>query len=184
MLLMAAPAPAQAKEALKQTDEVSPGWKELLSLKGPMDFATGLYDGLQMQENAQMHECERLVDDKVQDNLILLYNHTLSYDIFKALDVLADIVYNAYGIYETCPIGFKQGFDSIALVEEKMKDPKHYMDNLIFNFGLIFDNIRDFYMWLQFGSMGEENGPYNNGFALGNVAYYAFFKTDSTRRPK
>jgi len=156
----------------------------LISLKGPMDFSTGLYDGLQMEKNEEMHECERLIDDKVQDNLILLYNHTLSLNVFKALDVTIDILYNAHGVYIACPEGFKRGYESIVLETETLKDPTRYMDNLIFNFGLIFDNVRDFYMWLQYGSMGEENGPYNNGFALGNVAYYAFFKTDSTRRPR
>lgn len=58
------------------------------------------------------------------------------------------------------------------------------MDNLIFNFGMIFDNIRDFIMWLEYGSYGMENGPYNNGYSLGNVVHLAFFKTDSSRRPR
>lgn len=112
-----------------------------------------------------------------------IWNNTLEIELGDAFSGLLDIVYNSRGLYNSCPAGYIAGYNSIMLRQDTLKDPTHYMDNIIFNFGMIFDNIRDFIMWIQYGSAGEDFGPYNSGFSLGNVVYYAFFKTDSKRRP-
>ena len=47
------------KESKKlKAEERIPGWKELISFDGPVDFVTGVYDGLQMQKNDPIHVCE------------------------------------------------------------------------------------------------------------------------------
>mmetsp|Transcript_10139 Transcript_10139/g.8935 ORF Transcript_10139/g.8935 Transcript_10139/m.8935 type:complete len:138 (-) Transcript_10139:18-431(-) len=136
-----------------------------------------------MEENAALKNCEYLIEVKVQKNLKTMWNNTLEIELGEAFSGLLDIVYNSRGLYNECPAGYRQGYESIQLREGKFKDPTHYMDNIIFNFGMIFDNVRDFVMWIQYGSAGENYGPYNSGFSLGNVVYFAFFKTDSKRRP-
>jgi hypothetical protein len=42
----------------------------MLSLSGPSDFTAGLYDGLKLGENDNIHTCEKLIDEKWQDNAI------------------------------------------------------------------------------------------------------------------
>ena len=136
-----------------------------------------------MEENADLKQCEYLVEEKVQGNLQTMWNNTLEVELGEAMSNLLDIVYNTRGLYNSCPKGYIQGYESIKLRGEKFTDPTHYMDNIIFNFGMIFDNVRDFIMWIEYGSAGEDFGPYNSGYSLGNVVYFAFFKTDSKRRP-
>jgi hypothetical protein len=99
------------------------------------------------------------------------------------LHIVTDMVYNFHNALVACPKGYKKGWDLMIATVDDFKDPTHYMNNVIFNFGHIFDNLRDFYMWLVYGSPGEDNNPYNQGYALGNVVYWIFFKTDSKRRP-
>lgn len=60
----------------------------------------GFYDGLQMERNDEIHECEFLLTDKVEDNLYDLYNKTMEFKLFDMLNIAADMSYNAYPIYE------------------------------------------------------------------------------------
>jgi len=85
-----------------------------------------------------------------------MWNRTLEVELGQAMERLLDIVYNVRGIYNKCPEGYQQGYKSLKMREENFKDPTHYMDNIIFNFGMIFDNIRDSIMWFEYGSAGED----------------------------
>lgn len=155
----------------------------MLSFAGPVDFITGVYDGLQMEKNEPMHVCENLVDLKIQGNAELWWNKTLEFDFFKTTDLFIDTVYNTHNLYVSCPEGYKLGWKSISAEKHMFLEPKNLMNNIIFNFGHIFDNLRDSIIWFENGSQGEKNGPYNTGYSMGNAVYFAFFKTNSKRNP-
>jgi hypothetical protein len=115
--------------------------------------------------------------------LVEFWNKTQTFELFPMLSLLTDVVYNTHNIVVACPTGVRTGWDSVVSREDKFTDPTHYMDNIIFNFGMIFDNVRDAIIWFEYGSYGEANGPYNTGYSLGNSIYFTFFKENSSRRP-
>ena len=123
------------------------------------------------------------MDTKVQANAVHWWNKTLELDFFDAADTFIDTVYNLHYLYVSCPEGYKLGWKSISAEKKMFLEPTNLMNNIIFNFGHIFDNLRDSIIWFEYGSQGEKNGPYNTGYSLGNAVYFAFFKTDSIRNP-
>lgn len=48
------------------------------------------------------------------------------------------------------------------------------MENTIFNFGTIFDSIRDSILFLSSSDRGKFTIPYDAGYGIGNAIYFMF----------
>jgi len=53
------------------------------------------------------------------------------------------------------------------IVEENGYDPKTYIMNTVYNFGHIFDGIRDTYLFFVEDQRGNPDAVYQMGFKLG-----------------
>ena len=51
-------------------------------------------------------------------------------------------------------------------------DPKTYIMNTVYNFGHIFDNIRDMVLFFQKNPRGQVNSVHDAGYNLGLAVYY------------
>jgi hypothetical protein len=60
---------------------------------------------------------------------------------------------------------YHQGYDII--VEQNGYDPKTYIMNVVYNFGHIFDGIRDSYLFFVEDPRGNDKAVYHLGFNLG-----------------
>lgn len=59
--------------------------------------------------------------------------------------------------------------------------PSVVMDNVVFNFGNIFDAFRDVVLFLSSSPRGELDLPYEAGYALG-AAVYEIMKPSTTTK--
>lgn len=50
-------------------------------------------------------------------------------------------------------------------------DARTIIDNVIYQFGNIFDSVRDVILFFTDNSRGEFNLPYDAGYGLGNAMY-------------
>ncbi len=111
------------------------------------------------------------VDEHVIDNIYLIVNLTLEIDIYTMLERVIDITYHAHELAYTCYWSVKEAVLDVYETREMYLDPKRILVNTVYNFGHIFDAVRDMVLWFQNGSQGEITGPYDAGYALGTAIY-------------
>ena len=59
-----------------------------------------------------------------------------------------------------------------VFVNENGADPKPYLMNVVYNFGHIFDAVRDLYMFFTQDPRGLANNVHDSGYSLGLAVYY------------
>ena len=90
--------------------------------------------------------------------------------MFKVGWNVLDMVYNIDPITITCYQSFKEvgvNFYSKIL----LLDPSTFINNVIFNFGDIFDSIRDVILFFTDDDRGDYNIPYDAGYGLGTAIH-------------
>ena len=65
---------------------------------------------------------------------------------------------------------YNQLYDII--VEQNGYNPKTYIMNTVYNFGHIFDGVRDTYLFFVEDPRGNEKAVYHMGYNLGQALYY------------
>jgi hypothetical protein len=80
------------------------------------------------------------------------------------------MTYNTNIIALTCYKGLREG--SIDVTQRaKSLTTRQLLDNCVFNFGRIFDSIRDTLLYFNGDTRGQYNIPYEAGLGLGNAIY-------------
>ena len=64
-------------------------------------------------------------------------------DFFRVLYALYDMMYNTDIIVDTCSHGVVESTLKLVDLFSIFKTPKYFLENIIHNFGYIFDAIRD-----------------------------------------
>ena len=117
-----------------------------------------------------MTKCEATVVQKWDLGFGKLVNNTLDGNLFKAGWSLLDMIYNIHPITQSCYVGMKEGFFGLFNYGQTLY-PSAVMDNVVFNFGNIFDAFRDTMLFFTASSRGEFNLPFEAGFATGEAVW-------------
>jgi hypothetical protein len=136
--------------------ESIPGITYLLTLEGPFEFFIGFLNGTQIMKTEETFICENLIQIDFISNADQIINMTgviiQTEDIFENIYNLFDISLLVAKITQKLhPIAFHcwnagedvfdHFYDIIAM--QNGYDPKNYIMNSVYNFGHIFDNVRD-----------------------------------------
>lgn len=101
----------------------------------------------------------------------------------KILSQLHPIAFNCYNAGETTYFYYYDVF-----VEQNGYNPKNYIMNVIYNFGHIFDSLRDAWLFLLEDPRGQVTNVYDCGFSIGWATYMvitpglAVYETDVNNR--
>lgn len=102
-----------------------------------------------------------------------MWNYTLDGLPFKVGWRFLDMLYNVDPITRACYSGFKE-VGTNTYNNALLLTPRVFLDNVIFNFGNIFDSIRDVILFFTDDDRGEYDLPYDAGYGLGNAVYLVF----------
>ncbi len=81
-----------------------------------------------------------------------------------------DMLYNVDPITQACYRSVKEvGVNVWGNIQ--LLDPRTFIDNVVFNFGRIFDSVRDSILFFTDDQRGEYDVPYDAGFGLGTAVY-------------
>lgn len=80
----------------------------------------------------------------------------------KILSELHPIAFNCYNAGENTYLQYY-----FIIVEENGYNPKNYLMNSVYNFGHIFDSVRDAWLFIAQDPRGQINNVYDVGFSLG-----------------
>jgi len=162
-----------------------PGLKFLLTLEGPFEFVTGFLNGTQIMKSEQTYICENLIKIDFLENADQIVNMT------GVIIQTSDLFENIYNLFDTAllvtkitqqlhPIAFHcwiAGEDVYAhffdiFANQNGYNPKNYLMNSVYNFGHIFDNLRDVVMFFTLNPRGQTNSIHDAGYHAGIAAYY------------
>ena len=162
-----------------------PGLEFLLSLEGPFEFFSGFLNGTQILKTGETHTCERLIKDDFIHNANQIVNMTgviigtkdtfeNIYNLFDNALLVAKITQQLHPIAFHCWNAgedvYAHFYDIIAM--QNGYDPKNYIMNSVYNFGHIFDNMRDMVFFFQQNPRGQVNSIHDAGYNLGMAVYY------------
>jgi hypothetical protein len=99
-----------------------------------------------------------------------MLNSTLELKLFDVGWAFLDAVYNIDSITESCYRAVKESGNGFYTMATQL-DPRTVIENVIFNFGDMYDSMRDVVLFLSDNSRGEFHLPYDAGLGLGNAVY-------------
>jgi len=99
-----------------------------------------------------------------------MVNRTREGDAFAVGWILLDMIYNIDNITVSCGIGIMETADGIQKLAA-LQYPSSVIDNFVFNFGDIFDALRNTILYLTHNPRGDYNVPYDAGFGVGHAIY-------------
>ena len=126
--------------------------------------------------------CENTVMINWQDNVVLIYNYTAGNEPWLAGWSFLDIIYNVDTVSHFCYTAIEEGFIGIDGYVVQLY-PSAVMNNVVYNFGDIFDSVRDSLIMLLSSPQGENNLVYKSGFGFG-YAFYLTVKPPVNPKPK
>lgn len=159
---------------------VLPGLGDLFAPKGATEVSKGFINGLKVPRTKYITECERYVQEEFVSNLYLADNITASiqtqtnrneatfgfFDLLLTLTKLSTflhpIAFNCWNSYEH--VG---NYIYTQVVVVNADDYKTYLMNFVYNFGHLFDSLRDFVTFLANDPRGDVTNVYDAGFSLG-----------------
>ena len=117
-----------------------------------------------------------------QNNLVLIYNYTAGNQPWLAGWSFLDIIYNVDTVSHYCYTAIQEG--SLGIEDYGLQlYPSAIMNNLVYNFGDIFDSVRDSLIMLLSSPQGESDLVFKTGFGLG-YALYLTMKPPTNPKPK
>ena len=78
------------------------------------------------------------------------------------------MTYNSDIIARSCYLSMKEGINGVES-QFSLLTTKQIINNIVFNFGKIFDAVRDSILFFTGDSRGQYNIPYDAGFGFGSA---------------
>ena len=139
--------------------------------------------GSSVGENVSLDLCDVEINTKLLDNLALSSNKTgdvfrspttedFIFNVFDLLLIQADLFNGLYPVVDDC---WDAGDYVITHYRTKISEAdslKPYVMNVVYNFGLVFDALRDYWLFIATDPRSEDDGVFNAGDSLGQAIYY------------
>mmetsp|Transcript_32858 Transcript_32858/g.50237 ORF Transcript_32858/g.50237 Transcript_32858/m.50237 type:complete len:353 (+) Transcript_32858:327-1385(+) len=160
-----------------------PGFKYLLTMSGPLELVQGVINGTQMLKDDEVNYCDRLLAFDLIDNGEQILNLTGTIVTTMSFSDTQALIENVYNIFDDLllatkitqklhPIMFHcwlAGEHTYAhfydiFVNQNGYNPKTYIMNLIYNFGLLFEAGREVYLFFTEDPRGYLTNVHDTGY--------------------
>ena len=84
------------------------------------------------------------------------------------------MTYNTDKIVKSCSIGIEDSIIKLLSYLAIFNSPKVFIENIIHNFGYLFDASRDLYYFFGYDVRGRYNEPFDAGLAVGTMIWLVF----------
>lgn len=166
--------------------EFVPGFKHLFTISGPFEFARGFVNGTQMMKNNDTHMCDNIIFDTIIPDMEEVRNLSISINMepdgYQAVFIFFDIsllmTRLLSNLHPFCFHCWNSGdhiylhYYDIVVVQNGDDYAKPYMLNLVYNFGAIFDAMREVVLFFIEDPRGLSNNVHDAGYNLGLVLYF------------
>jgi len=161
-----------------------PGLKHLMTVQGPIEFYRGFINGTRLTKDNDTYACDDILTYQVAPTIEKVVNVTETLfgmeDFYEIVYVLFDdgllltrlmqlLHPTAYHCYYAGENTYWH-FDDVIVVQNGYS-PKPYLMNIVYNFGHIWDTLRDFYLFWAEDPRGQVNSVHDAGYNLGFGVY-------------
>lgn len=165
--------------------DILPGAGDLAAPNGGPELFKGFVHGANVPNNTFTDECDRYIQKEFNTNLYkadnisatigtLGFTNEATFAFFDLLltytklsTFLHPIAFNCWNSYEHTYEHFYH-----QIVVHNKDDFKTYLMNVVYNFGHLFDSMRDFVSFLTNDPRGDITNVYDAGYSLGQFVYY------------
>ena len=137
-----------------------------------MNFTFGAMNGSMIGASSNLTNCQKTINVKWVQNGIKLKNDSLSGKYFVSIDDFLFITYNTNIVAHSCYYGFQEAGINYWEMLQIYLIPKYLSMNIIYNFGDIYTNFRDFLLLGNGNTRGNNDVSAEAGFSLGQSIYY------------
>lgn len=170
--------------------EYLPGLADLVSPSGFPDLIKGFVKGSRVKHNEYFDTCEKVVVHDFIHNLYVADNITASisqqpdtvlaiFNVFDLLMTYTKLSTFLHPIAFNCWLGGEAIGDHFVyqiVVVNGTDEYKAYIMNIVYNFGHIFDSLRDFVFFLLRDTRGDVTSVYDAGYSLGQFIWFSITK--------
>ncbi len=97
---------------------------------------------------------------------------------FTVIDSMFLLTYQTYDVSYSCYNGVIEAVMTFIAYGNFFTDYTLLTTNLLFNFGLMYDSVKDAVMYFTGDERGHASDSFEAGFELGQVVYYLLFNQD------
>lgn len=141
--------------------------------------------GSSVDQNEDLDTCNNMINYNLIDNMALAGNKTgdifragclfcedIVFSTFDLLMILADLSSGLHPVAFHCWNAGEYVYEHYKTKVTESSSFKPYLMNFVYNFGLVFDSLRDWWIFLTNDPRGQDDGVYNAGDSLGQAVYY------------
>ncbi len=99
-------------------------------------------------------------------------NNFTIYGILVSFDTMIDITYNLYGVTYNCYYGSQEAVAQLLLYGDFVNNPSYITYNLVYNFGLMYNSIKDVILFFSGSPLSHAKNVYAAGFEIGAKVYH------------
>ena len=99
-----------------------------------------------------------------------MVNQTLDGDYISVGWTILDMIYNVNNITQSCGNGMQEVIQGLVSYYNSQY-PSNVINNFIFNFGNIFDSVRNTVLFFMSDPRGDFTVPFQAGLGIGNAIY-------------
>ncbi len=141
----------------------------------------GIADGTKTPVTNNITVCEDRVSNSWDHNAMKLVNVSKQGDLWEIGWLTFDMIYNLDPITYSCWSGYKEVVLGIEYYVSQLY-VSAVMNNIVFNFGDMFDSIRNTILYFTYDARGDYKIPYDAGYGLGHAIYGAL-KPPKEKKP-
>jgi len=85
------------------------------------------------------------------------------------------VFYYPYDVTYSCYFGAMEAIDNAVEVTGSVTSPLMVYTNIIYNFGLVYDSVKNMVLYFLGAPRPNHDTPYDVGYNLGSSFYYILF---------
>ena len=152
---------------------------DINSAKGVFEFIRGFINGTKIISTPSLGTCENSFN-KVYDNSVAMGNgfgkkNAKVVDYLNTLDILYDIMYKSDSLLNDCYNGAFEAGNTASNYGKMSKDPQYIAYNLVFNFGQMYNSIKDVALYFKGDPKAKATSAFNAGLELGKFVYLCLY---------
>jgi len=84
------------------------------------------------------------------------------------------VLHDLHSTSEFCYSAINEHLLELVLSKKYYTDTENIINNVVYNFGSVFDSVRDTYVWFADGP--DEENAYEAGFGFGHALFLSVFR--------
>lgn len=151
---------------------------QFVSIPGLLTFVNGFANGTTIANTPNYTSCYNAIEAisyRVNITAEAFKNNKTAYGMLLASESFFNIFYHLYDINFACYYGAQEAIVNVVSLGGSMTNPMVIYTNIIYNFGLAYNAIKNMILYFLGAPRPGDDTPYSVGYNLGSIFFYMLF---------